>query len=427
MKKILITVLLILSCGMFFAQSSNEIANVYIKKASKNLESLEVDNAFKNFNKAMKLFDTVTTPNVARLGTLINFELENYAEAKRYIKQYFALIKKKKTEEYAQLLDLYVTIEEEIEKKELAEKKLELERLKREKEKQRIDSLTSVWQQKSDAMSLKITSIAPFNKNNVALFKKGEFMGIVDDSGTVLVDATDYRAAKAFDGFILLMDQKKEPTQIFCYNTKTKTGFLLPSVSEFNTLSTHYGKVMLPRGNGHIVTYPNNSFKTYVYNAISKKFINVNDEKAVFKDLKKAKRISKYNKEGQVKIAKEWYNFGGHIGGGIYPLYLTDYKLYGFLCGLDGKVLTASVYRNLGAFYKNKINVLDEVDSFWINQNGTKVSAPENEAGTYVGASKVVQLENGSFQIHQKIEGKDVIVLGNEKLEILEDFLRKNP
>ena len=55
------------------------------------------------------------------------------------------------------------------------------------------------------------------------------------------------------------------------------------------------------------------------------------------------------------------------------------------------------------------------------------MSAPENEAGTYVGASKVVQLENGSFQIHQKIEGKDVIVLGNEKLEILEDFLRKNP
>lgn len=34
---------------------------------------------------------------------------------------------------------------------------------------------------------------------------------------------------------------------------------MLPAVSDFSTLSTSYRKVMLPRGNGRVVTYPNNA------------------------------------------------------------------------------------------------------------------------------------------------------------------------
>ena len=46
-----------------------------------------------------------------------------------------------------------------------------------------------------------------------------------------------------------------------------------------------------------------------------------------------------------------------------------------FLCGIDGKVLTASEYNNLGAFYNGKVHVANGSESFWVNQNGAKVTA----------------------------------------------------
>lgn len=427
MKKHLLSFVLLFISLSFYGQTNKEIAGVYIKKAQKNYSNLEIDEADKNFSKAIKLLDTVNKADIARLGTLIQFELKKYEGAKKYAKYYFQLVKNKKTEDYTMLLDLYVTIEEELEKIELEKAKQLKAKLAREKETRRIDSLKRAWQKKADALTLKIKSIDAFNKNNISVFKNGDFIGVIDHLGNVLVKADTYKSARSYDGYFLLMDKNIEPTKLFSYNSHTKSGMLLPSVSEFNTLSTHYGNVMLPRGNGTIVAYPNNSLRAYVYNVNTKQFVTISDQKALFKELKKNDKIDKYNKDGQVKIDKQYFDFGGHLGGGIYPLYLSDYSLHGFLCSLDGTVLKTNNYKAIGAFHNGKYHVINDGESYWVNQNGTKVSDPTNESGKYSGNSKIVSLEKGGFQIHQKIDGYNYIILGDEKLEFLEDFLRKHP
>jgi tetratricopeptide (TPR) repeat protein len=409
-----------------YGQTNKEIAGVYIRKAQANYSSLKLDEASKNFERAVKLLDTITEANVARLGSLIHFKLNKFTEAKNYAKQYFALVKNKKTESYTQLLDLYVTIDEELEKVNLEKAKLEKIKLAKEKETRRIDSLKTVWQNKSDALTFQFQSIQAFNKQGISVFEKDEFVGIMDDSGAVLVEADTYKSIKSFDGYILLLNQEENPTQIYSFNSKTKEGFMLPKISDFNTLSTHYGNVMLPRGDGKIITYPNNSLKAVVFDIATKEF-DSNSYVNVIKDLRKTKKIEKFNKDGQVRVNKVWYNFGGHIGGGIHPLYLPDYTLFGFLCGIDGTVLQASEFNNLGAFYNGKAHVAKGSDSFWVNQNGTKVDDATNEAGKYTGKSELVRLENGGYQIQQEIDGEKFIILGDEKLETLETFIRNNP
>lgn len=427
MRKLTLSLLMLFSSLFFYGQTNEEIAGVYIRKAQKNYSNIEIDEASKNFNKALKLLDTINQSDVARLGTLIEFELRNYATAKKYSKFYFQLVKKKNTEEYTQLLDLYVTIEEELEKIALKKMKLEKAKLAREKEARRLDSLKTVWKKRADALTIKASSINSFNKNNVSVFKTENYYGIIDHVGNVIIKADTYKAVKSYDGYFLLIDKKKDPTKIYYYNSHSNSGGLLPSISKFNTLSTHYGSVMLPRGNGTVVTYPNNSLKAYVYNVNNKEFLKIEDQKALFKELKKSDKIDKYNKDGQVKLGKQYFDFGGHLGGGVYPLYLSDYSLHGFLCSLDGTVLKTNNYKGIGAFYGGKYHVLNDGEAYWINQNGTKVTAPENETGNYRGISKIIALDTGGFQIHQKIDDFNYIVLGDQKLEFLEDFLRKNP
>lgn len=427
MKKLTITLVVFFFSISFFAQTNEEIAGVYIRKAEKNFAELQIDEAAKNFGKAIKLLDTVNKSSVAWLGARIKFELKEYTEAKRYTKYYFDLAKNKKSEDYTDMLDLYVMIEEELEKIEAERVKQEKARLAREKEARRIDSLKNVWQKRANKMTLNVKSVEAFNKNNMSVFKSGEYVGIIDHLGKIIVNADIYKAAKQYDGFIVLMNDAKEPTKVYYYNTHTKTGGSLPSVSEFNTLSTHYGNVMMPRGNGTIVTYPNNSLKVFVYNVNSNQFIKVADQRALFKELRKTDKIEKSNKDGQVRIAKQWYHFGGHLGGGVYALYQSDYKLFGFLCSLDGTVLKTNNYQGIGAFYNGKYHVINETESYWVNQNGTKVEAPTNEGGKYSGGSKLVPVESGGFRIHQTIDGVEYIIFGSERLELLEDFLRKFP
>tara|TARA_R110002124_G_scaffold155440_2_gene322642 strand:- start:932 stop:2215 length:1284 start_codon:yes stop_codon:yes gene_type:complete len=427
MNKLFYTLIIVFLSFSTFAQTNKEIAGVYIGKAQKNYSKLEIDEAAKNFEKAIKLLDTITKADIAKLGALIKFEINDFDEAKKYVKQYFVLVKNKKTETYNQILNLYVTIEEELEKIQLEKQKLEQERLVREKELRRIDSLKTVWQNKADALTLQFKSIQAFNKHGISVFQKDDFLGVMNDVGNILVQPNTYKDVKSFDGFILLLNQKENPTKIYCFNSKTKKGFLLPNIADFNTLSTNYGNVMLPRGNGRIITYPNNSLKTLVFDIATKKFVRVSNQKDLFKDLKKADNIEKYNSNGQVRVNRVWYDFGGHIGGGIYPLYLPDYTLFGFLCGINGKVLKVNEFNNLGAFYNGKAHVINGKESFWVNQNGTKVSAAASEAGNYSGKSELVRLENGGFQIQQEIDGVKYIMLGDEKLEPLEDYLRKHP
>ncbi|MEO9570613.1 MAG: hypothetical protein ABJH82_12060 [Polaribacter sp.] len=424
MKKIILAFLCLLTFAVSNAQSNKDIANVYVKRSFESLESLDVDLSLEHFNKAMKYMDTITSSKVARLGTIIHYELTNFAEAQTYAKQYFLLVKNKKTEEYLNFLDLYVNINEELEAQIAEQKKVEEERLRKEKELRRIDSLKTIWKTKSESLSLKVDSIYKFDKNNLAIFKANNYYGIINDSGEIILKADLYKDVLSFDGYFVFKNKEQEATKIYCYNTNDKSGFLLPSPSDFNMLSTHYGQVMLPRGNGRLVTYPNNSYAPMVYDLNVKKNVKVANKQDLYKSLKKNDIIDKYNKDDELKINKEWYNFGGHLGGGIHPLYIkNNYKVHSFLCSVDGKMLrTTTRYQFIGAFYNNKFQAIKDNEFVWINQNGTKVSAPDNESGVYAGNTKVVKLTNGSYQLNKD----GVIILGNEKLEKMAEFLRSN-
>jgi hypothetical protein len=429
MKKIIFTLFCSLSIFVSNAQSNRDIANVYLKRAHQVIEeSIDFKEALVQFNKALQHLDTITSAKTAMFGAKINYELQNLEEAKNLASQYFLLEKNTGTEEYLTFLDLKITIDEELEaqiKAKLAEeKRIEEERIKKEKELKKIDSLKTSWRSKSEALSIKVDSIYKFDKNNLALFTLNNYFGIINDNGKVLLKADKYKDVVSFDGYLLFKDKKEEATKIFCYSTNDKGGFLLPNPSDFSTLSTHYGQIMLPRGNGRLVTYPDNSYEPMVFDLASKKIVKVANKQDLFKDLKKNDIIDKYNKEDELKINKVWYSFGGHLGGGVHPLYLDkNYGVHSFLCSIDGTVIDATTtYQYIGSFYNDKLQAIKDGKTLWINQNGTKVKKAKDETGVYTGDIKVVKLDNGSYQF---MKG-NVIVLGEEKLEKLAVFLRNN-
>jgi hypothetical protein len=161
-----------------------------------------------------------------------------------------------------------------------------------------------------------------------------------------------------------------------------------------------------------------------IYDINVKKIVRVANKKELFKSLKSNDVIDKYNKKDEVRINKNWYTFGGHVGGGIHALYLeNDYKVHSFLCSIDGKILDAtSDYQYLGSFHNNKSQAVKDRETVWVNQNGTKVSAVKDEAGEYSGNSTLTRLKSGAYQITQD----GVIILGEERLEQLAVFLRNN-
>jgi hypothetical protein len=428
----------VLLCLSFFsviqAQSNRDIANVYIKRAKEAIESsIDFSTALLNFNKAMKYTDTILDRKVASLGASVYLEVYHkqpslkeqlvYLEkAKYYSNQYFILAKNRKSEEYISNTEDFVYIEENIELVKNKLKKIEEERLRKERELRRIDSLKTVWQGKSNLLSIAVDSVYKFNKNKVALFSKDGFFGAINDLGEILVKADQYKDAIAFDGFMIFKNQAENPTKLYNFNTNDKIGYQIPNITDFNMLSTHYGKVMLPRGSGRLVTYPNNSNQAFIYDLNVRKTVRVGNLEAILKSLKKLEVIDKFKKDGEVKVGKNWYKFGGNLGGGIYPLYaLEGYSLKGFLCSLDGRFLdVSSSYQYLGSFYNNKYEAIQAEKTVWVNQNGTKVNAASDEFEKYTGASKIRKIKNGNYQITQ--EG--VIVLGKEKLANMADFLR---
>lgn len=436
MKNLLLAFICLMTFALSNAQSNNDIAKVYIKRAQDAVESsADFEGALMHFEKAKKYLDTITDKKIAALASRIYFE-NHYStknlkeqllflkESESYSHQYFLLEKSKKSEFYTINVENLVLTKETIEEIEEEIRIEEEELLRKEKELKKIDSLKTIWNAKSESLSLKVDSIYKFDKNNLALFKANNYYGIINDKGEVLLKADLYEDALSFDGFFILKNKVKEATKIYCYNASSKTGYTLPSPSDFNMLSTHYGKVMLPRGNGRLVTYPNNSYEPMVYDLNLKKNVKVANKQDLFKNLKKNDVIDKYNKDDELKVNKVWYKFGGHLGGGIHPLYINNnYKVHSFLCSVDGKMLrSTSRYQFIGAFYNNKFQAVKDNETVWVNQNGTKVGAPDDESGVYTGTTKVVKLSNGSYQLMQG----EFIILGNEKLEKIADFLRNN-
>lgn len=427
MKQILFAIVVLLSSNFLTAQSDKEIAGVYLKKAKENYAKLETEKALNNFNKAVKLLDTITKSNQARLGVLIHYELRDYKEAFKYAKWYFKLVKNKRTKDYQKLLELYVDVKDELDKQLADEKRLETERLKKEKEMQRLSSLKKDWQNKLNTMAFEADSIYTFDKNKVALYTKSGYYGVVNDRGIILLKVTDYKVAYHFDGYIILMNKAENPTKIYCFNAQKKLSYKLPDISAFNQLSTHYGQIMLPRGNDKLVTYPNNTSKVLVYDLANNKFVTFLEQKTLFKELQKKKAISSYNKAGELKINKKWYRFGGVLGGGIIPLYnKEDYTINGYLCTIDGRKLESSLYNFIGYFYNDKFQASTGGTTFWINQNGTKVEASVDESGIYKGKTKIDKLDNGKYIFYILEEGVKTYISGNKELLNQVDFIKNN-
>jgi len=420
-KEILTTMLLCVGL-LSFGQSRSEIASVYIKRAQELVEKIEFREANVQFEKAMKYTDTINTSDLAWLGAYIKFELKEYEAARSYAKKYFLLKRNTKSEEYQELLETYVTIEEKLIEIEEERKRMELERLRKEKEQRRLDSLEVVWTKKAATLSLQFDAIEDFNRFGTAIFKKGSYVGIIKDNGKILVDANKYQGVRSFDGYTLLLDKETNASKIFAFDHSTLQGHMLPSPNSMNNISTSFKEVMLPRGNGQVALYPNNSLQVVIYDIPSKAVVPAGDYKEIFKQLKKTDKISKSNKDGQVKVNKEWYYFGGDLGAGVHPLFAEDYSLKGFLLSISGAVLPPSSHNHIGVFYDGSYQYYAGGEVSWIDQSGSNVDAGENAFGTYGGATKITKTEEGTFRLIK--DGK--IILGDEELVPLNEFLQKN-
>lgn len=421
MKKVFVLLGLLFSI-FSYAQTNDEIAGVYLKRARKVIEeSIDFKEAKVLYEKAMRYVDSVKTSDMAMLGARIYYELEEYKTAKRLSKKYFALVKNRKSEEYEDQLELAILITEELEQQEEEQKRLEEARIKKEKEIKFIDSLKTEWRSKAKSMVLPFDGIDAFNKYQVAIYRYKGKVGLLSDVGEIIVEANDFEDVVSFDGIFIFKDKANEPSKLYYYNMSTSEGFDIPALSTFNTLSTHYGTVMLPRANGQLVTYPNNSYEPFIFDLNTRSLVRLENQKELFKRLRKSDAIDKYNNDGEVKKDKTWYTFGGHLGGGVHPLYEENYVLSGFLFSIDGTFLSAKTdYQYIGPFYNNTMQSIQGNETIWVNQNGTKISSVEDQSKEYSGESRVVKTDGG-FHIMQG----DKIVLGDDKLETIEDFVAR--
>ncbi|MGJ8743023.1 hypothetical protein [Polaribacter sp.] len=432
MKKLLPLLFCVLISFTQNGQIKKTIADLYINEANNIIQDrIDFKQALVSFNKALTHMSRVTSTDVAQLGALIYYENEQYKKAKEFVNIYFSLKSQDSSEEYENLLAFKTLIDNQLNNKDSNGnliKNTGYQKSKgytaifgRSRDLNKIESLKSVWKEKSKELVLKVDKIYPFNKNKVALFLKDSYFGILNDDGNIVITADEYKSAMKFDGFILFLNKPLNPTKIFCYNTVTKDGFLLPKVTAFNTVSTHYGRVMLPRANGLLVMYPNKSYETMIYDLNQKKIIKSDEKVGFYNDLQSKKIIQDYSINGKVEKNNKWYDFGGSLGGGIYTLYtIKSHHVDSFLFSASGKVLkTVPIYQYLGAFYNNAIQAIFRNKTIWLNNKGKKVRAPIDEYGDYKGSAKVVELESGFHIIKDNI-----IVLGEKKLETMDEYIK---
>ena len=101
-----------ISFNLSYTQSNTEIAYVYLNRAEDSFEKNDIDNSLSAFKKSLKYNDSLNDSRVGRLGMLLHYGLGNFHIAKVYSKEYFDFIDDKTTEDYLDMLDLYVSIQE---------------------------------------------------------------------------------------------------------------------------------------------------------------------------------------------------------------------------------------------------------------------------------------------------------------------------
>jgi len=426
MKRGIITSLLCVVVLGVFGQSNTEIAKVYFNKAERAMEKIDYNQAKIEFEKGISYLDAITSMSVAEKGAFIYYELKEYEKAKSYAGTYFGINTNKNSEGYQQMLELYVDMEEKIQAEKEKERKLQAEKKRKELAQKRKDSLINVWDNLSDKLTVKIDAIKSFNSNGVAIFHKNGKVGLIDDSGKILVNAERYENANEFEGFIILSDKVLKPSKLYCYNTNDKSSYALPGITSFAENAEYYDAIMSPRESGVLIAYPNNALKTVVYDLGQEARIKVKNIEEVFKALKKADIIDKHDeKERTIKIDKEWYAFGGHLGGEVYSLYnVESNNLAGYLftTASENQFKSVAEIGFLGALHKNKLQGFKNEDVIWYNAFGDEVSPLKNSSSSYSGGVKPKKIGEGKY--HFIKDG--VITLGEEKLKPLAEFLKVN-
>ena len=410
------------------AQSNTEIADIYLIKADEQLTKNELDNALHYYDKAITLMGDQTTIKSEEIGTKLYFNMGDYKLAKEHAQAYFLLAKDKSTEQYKQFLYLYVDIEEKIElgekvKAELLAAELLAAKLLKEKQQRKMDSLTKVWNAASESMCISADSIYTFDENGVAVFKSSTgFYGVIDDKGNQLIAPGVSSGFEQYDSKIILFEGAKDSiVKIKMFDTSSKKELLVPAVSTFNNASTNYGKVMLPRENDLFVSYPDNSKGVFVYDLNLESFKKEENIRTYYANWKELKIIKKFNKTNQIKIDKEYLDFGGSLG--FYnAFYNPDGSLFGFISN-DGTILSSSEYSNLGAFCNEVMQAIKTDGTVvWLNKKGELTKSVENKTGVYKGTTRVIKV-NSKYQF---VNENDEILKDGKLLIGLEEFLKVN-
>jgi hypothetical protein len=425
MKSKIILFALVLCSNFIVAQTNQEISYVYINRAEASYYEGKLDEAITLFDKAMKYITEISESRVAKVGMLLHYELKDFQKAKIFSTQYFALEINKNTDDYLQMLEVYVNIQEELEKQKAEDLRLQQEKIKQKLEKRRRDSLSIIWNKKSEALTIKVDVIKPFNQYGVAIYQKDNKVGLLSENGVILVGHNKNAASLGKDDYIILLNKIYKPTKVYCFNSKTNNGFFLPNVTKFNLPSTNFGVVVASKTKGKLIAYPNNSLDVMIYDIGNKSFINDPISSERLKELKKQNFIDKYSKDGKVKIDGERYYIGTHFGGGIYPLFNENKTIYGYFLAANGKILPHQDYNYLGFFSNGRAQVVNINEQFWIDQNGIRYEESNDEVFTYNGNSEIAKLGEGKYQIHKNIDDKSVIVFGDKKLPSLKEYLNK--
>lgn len=512
MKKILLLICFCFSVLMY-SQSNDEIASIYIKRAEKKHKEQKTSEAVKDYTKAMKYIDISksTDISVPKLGMVLFAEIEDFVQAKKYSKDYFRLVSDKTSDEYLNMLELYVDIVDKLEEsgnnqvanntsnssyntapktnpgnnttvtstssqpktanqvvktpsndntssspsstattnntiaynntaattaakpgnkityystpatntssipsRSSNSEPVEVvsERIKTSYTPRKEGGYTQLELAEDRAYPSTIVAdkTYPFNANGIAVFEKSGKLGLINDQGRVFLYPEEYKDFVEYDGYIILKNQKENATKLYCFNSNINFGFILPGVREYNSLSSTYGKVMKPRGNGILVTYPNNSLDVLKFDLNRGEYIPKSKPLELIKDLETISdydieyKIDEYKDILEVKMGEDWVVLGSSLGGGIYPLFVKEtYSVYGYAFNKNEGEAEKRVMRYLGSYYDGKIQASSSNESWWLDKSSKAIKSEEIIEEKYKGDSEIVEVSAGTYKVQQVV------------------------
>ncbi len=410
-----------------------------------------------------------TDISIPKLGMVLFAKANNFSKAKAYSKDYFRLATDKTTDEYLSMLELYVDILDKLEgeqgtkndknetievssnstvqdveikaskpiiqevkkassiplAKEVAQNKpklvapadiIENPSLPKEVVSERITTSYSprkkggytkleLAEQKAYPSTINADKIYPFNSNGVAIFEKSGKLGLINDQGRVFLYPEEYKDFVAYDGYIILKDRKQYPTKLYCFNSNINFGFILPPVREYNSLSSTYGKVMKPRGNGILITYPNNSLNVLKFDLNRGEFIAKPTANEL---LKRIQALGESNIEYEIdknrdllkiKMGEKWIVLGAHLGGDIYPLFKEDYSIYGYAFNKRDDNSEKRTMSYLGAYYNGRIQASSSKETWWLDKRSSAIKTEEIVEKKYKGEGEIIKVRDKTYKV----------------------------